>query len=92
MFLHYVLDKWFEVEVRPRLRGRCQLVRYADDAVMTFADQQDGRRVLAILGRRLARYGLTLHETKTRNVDFRPRLGRAHDPDAILRADPSLPM
>ena len=61
VFLHYVLDKWFEAEVRPRLRGRCQLVRYADDAVMTFADEQDGRRVLAVLGRRLGRYGLTLH-------------------------------
>ena len=46
---------------------------------MTFADEQDGRRVLAVLGRRLARYGLTLHETKTRYVDFRLRLGRGHD-------------
>ena len=84
MFLHHVLDKWFEAEVRPRLRGWCQLVRYADDAVMTFADEQDGRRVLAVLGKRLARYGLTLHETKTRYVDFRPRLGRGHDPDATF--------
>ena len=84
VFLHYVLDKWFEAEVRPRLRGRCQLVRYADDAVMTFANEQDGRRMLAVLGRRLARYGLTLHETKTRYVDFRPRLGGGHDPDATF--------
>ena len=84
VFLHYVLDGWFEAEVRPRLRGRCQLVRYADDAVMTFADQQDGKRVLAVLGKRLGRYGLRLHETKTRYVDFRPRLDRGHDPDATF--------
>ena len=41
MFLHHVLDKRFEAEVRPRLRGRCQLMRYADDAVMIFADEPD---------------------------------------------------
>ena len=51
---------------------------------MTFADEQDGRRVLAVLGKRLARYGLALHETKTRYVDFRPRLGQGHDPDATF--------
>ena len=56
----------------------------ADDAVMTFEDEQDGRRVLAVLGRRLARFGLTLHETKTQYVDFRPKLGRGHDLDATF--------
>ncbi len=50
LYLHYVLDKWFEQEVRPRLTGRCQLVRYADDAVMLFENEQDGQRVLAALG------------------------------------------
>jgi len=32
IFLHYVLDEWFEHDVRPRLKGRCTLVRFADDA------------------------------------------------------------
>ena len=71
IFLHHVLDEWFENEVRPRLKGRCTLVRFADDAVMAFEDFLDAKRVLGVLGKRLARYGLTLHPDKTRFVDFR---------------------
>jgi RNA-directed DNA polymerase len=73
VFLHYVLDEWFETEVRPRLSGDCTLARYADDAVMAFANIDDAQRVLAVLGRRLGRFGLTLHPDKTRLVDFRPK-------------------
>ena len=71
IFLHHVLDEWFESEVRPRLKGRCTLVRFADDAVLAFEVRLDAERVLAVLGKRLARYGLTLHADKTRFVDFR---------------------
>src|ERR1700694_4095778 len=71
IFLHHVLDEWFELEVRPRLKGRCTLVRFADDAVLAFEDFLDAKRVLDVLGKRLARYGLTLHPDKTRFVDFR---------------------
>src|ERR1700688_3922103 len=71
IFLHHVLDEWFENEVRPRLKGRCTLVRFADDAVMAFEDLLDAKRVLGVLGKRLARFGLTLHPDKTRFVDFR---------------------
>ena len=71
-FLHYVLDLWFVETVRPRLRGRSLLVRYADDAVMLFENDWDGQRVLAVLGKRLERYGLRLHPDKTRYLDFRP--------------------
>jgi group II intron reverse transcriptase/maturase len=71
IFLHHVLDEWFELEVRPRLKGRCTLVRFADDAVMAFEDFLDAKRVLGVLGKRLARYGLLLHPDKTRFVDFR---------------------
>ena len=73
IFLHHVLDKWFEDEVRPRLRGNCQLVRFADDFVVALEDRQSGKRLLDVLGKRLGRYGLTLHEAKTRYVDFRRR-------------------
>jgi group II intron reverse transcriptase/maturase len=72
VYLHYVLDEWFETEVRRRLRGRCVLVRYADDLVMAFEHSDDAERVLAVLGKRLERYGLMLHPDKTRLVDFRP--------------------
>src|ERR1700751_1493142 len=71
IFLHHVLDEWFETEVRPRLKGGCTLVRFADDAVMAFEDSLDAKRVLGVLGKRFARYGLSLHPDKTRFVDFR---------------------
>jgi RNA-directed DNA polymerase len=73
IFLHHVLDEWFEDEVRPRLAGEATLVRFADDFVMTFETHHDAKRVLEVLGKRLARYGLTLHPDKTRFIDFRPR-------------------
>jgi RNA-directed DNA polymerase len=66
-----VLDEWFENEVKPRLTGKSTLVRFADDAVMAFAGFRDAKRVLDVLGKRLARYGLTLHPDKTRFIDFR---------------------
>src|SRR3954452_3190906 len=73
VFLHHVLDEWFETVVKPRLRGECILVRYADDALMAFDNIVDAERALSVLGKRLARYGLTLHPDKTRLVDFRPK-------------------
>jgi hypothetical protein len=82
IFLHYVLDEWFETQVRPRLAGSCTLVRFADDAVMAFDNIVDAQRVLAVLGKRLARFGLMLHPDKTRIVDFRPRRAEgARHPD-----------
>ena len=73
VFLHHVLDEWFEEVAKPRLHGRCQLVRYADDFVIALEDRHSGKRLLDVLGKRLGRFGLTLHETKTRYVDFRRR-------------------
>ena len=66
VYLHYVLDLWFEREVKPRLRGEAHLVRYADDFVITFERQDDAERVMAVLGKRMGRFGLTLHPDKTR--------------------------
>jgi group II intron reverse transcriptase/maturase len=70
IYLHYVLDEWFEREVKPRLKGRAFLVRYADDFVMGFACEEDARRVLDVLPKRLGKYGLTIHPDKTRLVPF----------------------
>jgi RNA-directed DNA polymerase len=70
LFLHYVLDEWFAQEVRPRLRGKSFLIRYADDFVMGFSQESDARRVLAVLPKRFAKYGLTIHPEKTRLVPF----------------------
>jgi group II intron reverse transcriptase/maturase len=76
VYLHEVLDKWFEREVKPRLNAAAHLVRYADDFVLVFASEADARRVYDVLPRRFGKYGLTLHPEKTRLVEFRrPRSG-----------------
>jgi hypothetical protein len=61
MYLHYVLDVWFEQTVKPCLEGRAFLVRYADDFVMGLACAEDTRRVLAVLPKRFGKYGLMIH-------------------------------
>jgi len=71
IYLHEVLDVWFHREVRPRLRGRAFLFRYADDAVMLFEYEEDARRVMQVLPKRFDKYGLTLHPEKTRLVHFK---------------------
>jgi RNA-directed DNA polymerase len=71
VYLHYVLDLWFEREVKPRLRGRAILLRYADDFAIGFERQDDAQRVMDVLPRRVERFGLTLHPDKTRLLCFR---------------------
>lgn len=76
IYLHEVLDVWFEREVKARLRGRAHLVRYADDFVIVFETEVDARRVLDVLPKRFGKYGLRLHPEKTRLVRFtKPRGG-----------------
>lgn len=84
IFLHHVLDKWFETQARPCLRGRCQPVRYADGSVMAFEHDRDGRRVPDVPGRRPGRYGPALHADKTGCVDFRRRETKGHIPDTAF--------
>lgn len=76
IFLHAVLDAWFAKVMRPRLRGRAFLVRYADDAVMLFQREEDAREAMDVLPKRFGRYGLALHPDKTRLVPFRRPAGR----------------
>jgi RNA-directed DNA polymerase len=71
LYLHEVVDRWFEEEVKPRLVGKAWLIRYADDLVLVFAEEGDARRVEEVLPKRLGRFGLRLHPDKTRRVDFR---------------------
>lgn len=71
VYLHEVLDEWFADVVLPRLRSRAFMVRFADDAVLVFADEEDARRVAEVLPKRCAKYGLRLHPEKTRLVPFR---------------------
>lgn len=70
VFLHYVLDLWVHQWRRRKARGRIILVRYADDFVMGFQFAQDARRMLPDLRERMAKFHLTLHEEKTRLIEF----------------------
>lgn len=71
IYLHEVVDRWFAEEVKPRLAGRAELVRYADDLVIVFANEADARQVAEVLPKRLGRFGLRPHPEKTRLVSFR---------------------
>lgn len=70
VYLHDVIDVWFEREVLPRLKGRAKLVRYADDMVFVFGLEEDAKRVFNVLPKRFGQYGLALHPEKTRLVKF----------------------
>ena len=77
VYLHHVLDLWFERDVRPRLRGKAHLVRYCDDFVIGFEREDDAKRVMDVLRQRFERYKLTLHPEKTRLIPFvRPDPGK----------------
>ena len=71
VFLHHVLDAWFEGEVRPRPQGRGFLLRFADDCVIGCELEVDARKIMAVLPKRFARFGLTIHPTKTALIAFR---------------------
>lgn len=70
IFLHYVLDVWFEEVVKSHVRGYCEIVRYADDFVCVVRYADDARRIECGLHNRFNKYGLELHPTKSRNISF----------------------
>ena len=88
LFMHYVLDGWFAREVQPRMKGKSFLVRYADDFVIGFAREEDARRVLEVLPKRFAKYGLTIHPEKTRLVPFERPVRGSTRPDGERRDPP----
>jgi group II intron reverse transcriptase/maturase len=74
VYLHHVLDEWFGREVKPLMRGRVFIVRFADDAVIGCEQERDARRVKEVLPKRFGRYGLTVNPQKTKLVRFgKPR-------------------
>ena len=70
VYLHYVLDQWFERDVKPRLSGEAFLVRYADDFICSFQYHNDAVRFQAALAKRLARFGLRLAQEKSKLLRF----------------------
>ena len=70
IFLHYVLDVWFEKKVKPQTRGTCQLVRYADDFICMVQYASDAEHIEHALRERFAKFDLELHPKKTRVISF----------------------
>jgi group II intron reverse transcriptase/maturase len=70
VYLHYVLDVWFEKVIKPQCRGEACLLRYADDYICAFEYQEEAERVYATLGARLEKFGLALATEKTRILPF----------------------
>jgi RNA-directed DNA polymerase len=84
IFLHTVLDEWFQTQIRPRMGGNCFLVRYADDFVMGFSMKGDAERVYRVLPKRFERFGLSVHPDKSRMVQFsRPYWKRGKGPGSF---------
>ena len=89
VYLHYVLDEWFETVVKPRLRGEAYEIRFADDFILCFQYREDAEKVLEVLEKRFRKYGLTLHPDKTRLMEFgRKALAKA---EKVLRTFDELP-
>lgn len=78
VFLHYVLDDWYINEALPRLKGKCFLIRFADDFIMGFQLESDAKRLMQALPKRFKRYKLDLHPDKTQLIPFGkpPRSGK----------------
>src|SRR5450631_6163 len=70
LYLHHVLDLWFERQVKPRLRGEAHLVRYIDDFVICFQYRDDADRVQTVLNKRLNKFALALEPSKTKLFKF----------------------
>lgn len=70
IFLHYVLDTWFNKTVKSSVRGFCELVRYADDFVCVVQYAEDAQRIEEALKSRFERYGLEIHPDKSRAFSF----------------------
>ena len=70
IYLHHVIDEWFEETVRKHSRGQVYLCRYADDFVCAFENSKDAERFYKALGQRLERFGLQVAEDKTRIIEF----------------------
>ena len=83
VYLHYVLDTWFEYEIKPRLYGEAYYVRYADDFLIMFQNDRDAEAVMQVLSKRLGRFSLEVAMDKTRILPFGRYKGTKEDFDFL---------
>ena len=70
LYLHYVLDLWFEQAIKPRLEGECYLIRYIDDFIVCFEHKSDAERFMVVLEKRLSKFSLAIEPSKTGLIEF----------------------
>ena len=70
VFLHYVLDLWFEKHVKKVCKGKCHLIRYADDFVVCFEFETEAKEFYEALTKRFGKFGLELETSKTKIFPF----------------------
>lgn len=70
VYLHYVLDLWIEIIVKPRCNGEVYYIRYADDFIVMFQYENEANKFLNVLGKRFEKFNLELEPTKTRILPF----------------------
>lgn len=75
IYLHYVLDEWFEEQIQALLTGKSSIVRYADDFVLCFANAFDAKRVMEVLPKRFEKFKLERHPDKTKIVNLKSKRG-----------------
>lgn len=86
IFLHHVIDEWFESIKHSHLLGRAELIRYADDMVFTFERQDEAKRFFTVLPKRLSKYGLDMQAEKSQLMIAGLRAAqRAHEEDKRLQ-------
>jgi group II intron reverse transcriptase/maturase len=79
IYLHYVLDLWFEKKIKPQYKGNAHLVRYADDFCVFFNEKADLESFKTLLAARLNQFGLVIAEDKTHITDLTPRENAGRD-------------
>ena len=70
IYLHYVLDLWFEKRVKQQVKGYTELVRYADDFVIGVQHREEAEKIRRDLDARFRKFGLSLSKTKTKVIEF----------------------
>ena len=83
VYLHYVLDLWFEKVIKEKLRGEAYYVRYADDFLILFQYESEAVKVLEALRKRLGKFGLEVAEEKTRILPIGRYKGTKEDFDFL---------
>ena len=83
VYLHYALDLWMEKTIKPRLRGEVYYVRYADDFLILFQYENEARKVMNVLKKRLGKFSLEVAEEKTRVLPIGRFKGTKEDFDFL---------